>query len=658
MAEQLNDRRLAKERRGGGCGSCWTGTLVIPFMRRDIRRMRHAGDPLVRLTRSAVLAFILLMPALAVRPTVTLAQEGDAADEAPADQGDLRTPYTVEIVGVADDDLRAALRTRSRLVELQEQPPATVLGVRRRAREDAERFVELLDSSGYYASSVRFEIDAEVSPAVVTLSVEPGPRYSLQSFEIDYIDREAAAAEGLPKGFAASGLEPGQPAEADAVLSAITEVVTTLKSSGHPYAKATGHTARVDHADRSMSVVAKIDAGPRAPFGAVTFTGVKSVEGDYLRRQVPWTVGDTYDQEQVRTLQRRLLETGLFETVVAEPADALDADGGVPVIVTVTEAEHRSVGFGVNYSSSLGPGATAFWEHRNLFGGDEDLRTELALSAPEQSAEVSYREPDFLLREQDLEASLRIASEDVNAYQRDSAVAFVGVERPFWEHWRIGGGVSGEIAQISNGADDEVAQLLGLPLTAVRDTTDSLLDPRHGTRLNIAVTPYTGVYGDPVTFVRARVEGRAYVPLDDDADTVLAGRLAYGTIVGAGESGVPQDKRFYVGGGGSLRGYGYQMASPMLPGNEPAGGESMVEAALELRVKVTQDIGIAPFVEAGRAYSEATPDLAEELFYGAGLGVRYYSPVGPIRADIAFPINPRRDVDDLFQFYISLGQAF
>lgn len=619
--------------------------------------MRHPGDPFVRQIRPAVLALAVFTPLL-VTPVAASAQEDDEAGATPVDQADLRTPYTVEVEGVEDDDLRDALRARSRLIELQEQPPATILGVRRRAREDAERFVTLLESSGYYASTVRFEIDSEVTPTVVTLSVEPGPRYTLQSFEIEYADAGTAAAESLPQGFAATGLEKGRPAEADAVLAAITAVVTELKRSGHPYAKATGHTARVDHSDRSMSVTAKIDAGPEAPFGQVTFEGLDRVERSYLRRQVPWTAGDTYDQEQIRTLQRRLLETGLFETVIVEPADALDADGRVPVTVTVTEAEHRSIGFGVNYSSSLGPGATAFWEHRNLLGGDEDLRTELALSAPEQSFEVSYLEPDFFIREQDLTASFRIASEDVNAYQRDSAVAFVGIERPFWEHWRIGGGISGELAQISNGADDEVAQLLGLPLTAVRDTTDSILDPREGTRLNIAVTPYTGTYGDAVTFVRARVEGRAYLPLDDDANTVLAGRVAYGTILGAGDTGVPQDKRFYVGGGGSLRGYGYQMASPMLPGNEPRGGQSMVEAALELRVKVTEDIGVAPFLEAGRAYSDARPDLTEELFWGAGLGVRYYSPVGPIRADIAFPINPRRDVDDLFQFYISLGQAF
>jgi translocation and assembly module TamA len=179
-----------------------------------------------------------------------------------------------------------------------------------------------------------------------------------------------------------------------------------------------------------------------------------------------------------------------------------------------------------------------------------------------------------------------------------------------------------------------------------------------GSPLDFGITPYVGVYDGPITFTRTMAEGRVYQSLTDDGWTVLAGRVAVGAIFGAGARDIPPDKRFYSGGGGSLRGYGYQLATDVDANGDPIGGKSMFEVGLELRRQVTETIGIVPFIEGGRAFSDQIPNPADNLFWGAGLGVRYYSPVGPIRFDVAVPLDRRPGVDDPYQIYISLGQAF
>jgi translocation and assembly module TamA len=138
---------------------------------------------------------------------------------------------------------------------------------------------------------------------------------------------------------------------------------------------------------------------------------------------------------------------------------------------------------------------------------------------------------------------------------------------------------------------------------------------------------------------------------------VLAGRTAVGSIVGEPRSDIPANLRVYAGGGGSVRGFGYQLAGELDDDDKPIGGRSLVELGGEVRVRITESIGVVAFVDAGTVYSSATPDFSETLRVGAGPGLRYFSPIGPLRLDVGFPLNPR-DSDDTWQLYISIGQAF
>lgn len=578
-----------------------------------------------------------------------------ARDAADAAEG---VPYQVVIQGAENAALRAALLEASRLVELQDDPPVTVRGLQRRAEQDAERLARVLRSRGHYAGTVQAEVDADVEPARVTLRVEPGPVYTLSAFEIEYRNPAVADAVGAPRGMENVGLEQGQPARAEAVLEAVESVPEQLSNIGYPFARVEDYTATVDHAERTMRVVVEVDAGERAVFGVTSIEGLETVEQEYVRMRIPWTVGVLYDRRALQQMRRNLLETGLFRSVDVEPAETVTEAGTLPIDVEVEEADHRSLGASIRYSSSIGPAAGIFWEHRNLLGRNEDFRAELEASQLAQTFEVNFLRPDFLRLDQQFAANAAVAHEEFEAYDRDSIVAEVDLIRPLTETWTVSAGALAEYAVIADEQGETRSTLVGLPFSARRDTTESVLDPREGTRLNFFVTPFTGDYQGPVTFLRNLAETIVYVPLTEDRARVLAGRLALGSILGASRTEIPADKRFYAGGGGSVRGYGFQKAGELDAQNDPLGGQSLFEVGLELRYRITETIGLVPFIEGGRAFLDEVPDPTKRLFWGVGLGVRYFSPVGPVRFDVALPVDPRDDIDDAYQIYISLGQAF
>jgi len=578
--------------------------------------------------------------------------------EAPPVEGP-RIPYEVTIAGVDDGDLREALDDASRLRQLADDAPASILALRRRATDDADRLGRVLRSRGHYAAKVEPVIDQDVDPVRVTLTVDPGPIYGIVEFNVEYVDPPPPADADVPRDLAALELEQGQPARAEDVLAAVAKVGETLRNQGYPFGRTVGHTARVDHADRTMRVTVQAESGPPAVFGSTSFTGLTSVEESYLQRQITFHEGERFDQREIQELRRTLLGTGLFQAVSITPAEAVDADGTLPLTVEVEEADHRSIGVGARYSSSLGLGANVFWEHRNLFNRDEDFRAELDVSERAQTLGADFTKPTFLGRRgQFLRGNAEAAQEEFEAYDRTGILAQVSIERSLSPTWTASIGTGVEYAKITDSKETHRSMLWGVPLRAWRDATDSRLDPREGSRLDFGITPYVGSYDGPVMFTRNIAEGRLYYPLTDDGWTVLAGRVAVGAIAGSERDDIPPDKRFYSGGGGSLRGYGYQLATDVDANGSPIGGKSLFEIGLELRRKITQTLGVVPFIEGGRAFSDQMPNPADDLFWGVGLGARYYSPVGPIRFDVAVPLDRRPGVDDPYQIYISLGQAF
>ncbi|WP_404384151.1 autotransporter assembly complex family protein [Caenispirillum salinarum] len=585
-------------------------------------------------------------------------EEGQSPDDlpVPGDYGDI--PYEVTITGADEGDLEDAMEDVGLLFRLQEEPPGTILGLRRRLDSDIDKFREVLRSQGYYRGEVSGRIEREADPVRVIVEVEPGPRYTIDAFAVHY--RDQPPPQGAPLSLADVPLERGDPADADAILEVVDDLPRTLKVRGYPFAEVVDTRYTVNHDQIVLRADVGMNTGPAGRFGTLSVSGLEDVKEDYLHDLAPWEPGDQWDEDKLDAYRAALLSTGLFRSLRLSHPDQLAEDGTLPIDIEAVEAKHRTLGAGLHYSSDLGLGVTAFWEHRNYFGRDEDVRVELDLSQKNQELTSTFLKPAFLRPDQSLVAEATLQNEETEAFDRLGFDVSAGIKRSIGELWTVSGGGSLEIAQITENDEAERTILLaGLPLTALRDSTDNPLDPTEGSRLGMSFTPYAGTAdGAFVAFARSEVTGSAYYsPLESDR-LILAARAGFGTIVGEDLAVIPADKRFYTGGGGTVRGFGYQLIGPLDENDNPTGGRSKLELGLEARIKVTESIGVVPFVDAGQVFGTQFPDFSREIRYAGGLGLRYYTAIGPIRLDVAAPINPREDVDDAYQFYISIGQAF
>jgi len=578
------------------------------------------------------------------------------------------TPYQVRLTGVGDDALQELLQSSAGLFQLQGQPPPSVVGIRRRAEGDREQLQAVLRAEGYYDGGVSFSLDSEARPVRVTLTVTPGPRYRLGHIAV--LAEEHQLLPGGPVDPASLGLTPGNPGRAAAVNEARGRLVTLLNSRGFAFAHLADQRAEIDRSAKTLDVTFVVATGPAARFGLVRLEGLSEVDENLVRGRIPWQVGDPYRPLLVEQARTAISALGAFNSVQVILADQAASDGTVPVTIRLEERKRRFIGAGVNYSTSEGVGGKVYWGHRNLFGGAEQLRLSLEtarlgphtvtgsnLDRTDEKATAELRKPDFLAPDQSLLVSAAALTEHPKAYDRDAVLGSVQVERKLERRLTVAGGVSGEQSRLRESSQSTAGLTLGLPLNATFDDTDSLLDPTSGYRLTAAFTPYYRLGDVSNGFALTRVGGSAYYDVSRDGWAVLAARWGMGLIANGARQAIPADKRFYAGGGGSVRGYAYQKAGPLDASGNPLGGKSLVEFGSELRFKVTDSIGLVPFLDGGTVYPGAVPDLSTPLFFGAGLGARYFTDFGPLRLDLGVPLE-RRSADAAWQLYLSLGQAF
>jgi translocation and assembly module TamA len=576
------------------------------------------------------------------------------AQDAAADAGD-RLEYEVAFEGVGEGELLDLLREASRLVALRAKPPASLAALEKRASADLERLDTVLRSESHYAGKISYVVDAKATPVLATVRVEPGPAYRLREFEIRYGAERPDA--DRPRRMTELGLKPGMKARAPAIRDAERELLQLLGRRGFPFAEIGDRRIVVDHDARTMSVTLTVASGPLASFGPASVAGAERVDPAYVLMLLTWREGERFDQSKVDASLDKLRGSNLFTGVDIAPDGRPAADGPVPMKVTLQERPPRSIGGGVSWSTTDGVLGEVFWEHRNLGGRNETVRLTAKAGEIEQGASANLSKPNYLRRDQTGRLGLEAAREDTEAYVQKGVGGSAGLDREFDRFWRGSAGVALEYLDIRENDSDEFL-VLSLPVGLTRDARDSILDPTRGSRLDLTLSPSLGTLDHQVGYLTLGAAVAAYWPIDAKARFVLAGRLAWGTIVGAPSDDIPASKRLYAGGGGSVRGYGFQLLGPLDAGNDPIGGRSRIESSLEMRIKLTEEIGIVPFVDGGSVRRTSYPDPSREFRIAAGLGVRYYTRFAPLRLDIAFPLDRRDGVDDAFQFYVSIGQAF
>jgi translocation and assembly module TamA len=384
----------------------------------------------------------------------------------------------------------------------------------------------------------------------------------------------------------------------------------------------------------------------------------------WINRLETWKPGEVYDPEDVAELERRLLDTGVYEAVTVSLAtpEKATAEGWRPIIVSLTDRERRTIELGASYSTTDGVGLEGRWTRYNVLGRADTLAAVGRLSNIDSALGMELKLPHWRRPQQTLQLSAQAYRELTDAYNQTG----VGVEAELQRRFRKTSFLTLG-ATLDYGRTDELQTrtlnplgrdlLIAAALAVISlDRSDDPLNPRRGWRVEGRVEP-TVLVGEGVRpYVKVQAQGSAYFPFGEKARTVVATRLKMGSMIAGVIPDIPASRRFYAGGGGSVRGYSYQAVGPRLADNTPQGGASLLEASLELRQQLTRRWSVVGFVDAGAVGTDQFP-TGKDLSAGAGLGVRYDLGFGPIRADVAVPLD-KRTGDPAFQVYLSIGQSF
>lgn len=581
--------------------------------------------------------------------------------------------YTVDISGTESSQLDAALRASSQLIALRGAGPIPPSALIARAREDVPRLQTALESFGYYQNKVGVTIeglqtDAPELPAhldsipagtnaAVKINVTPGPLYRIGRIALD---------GNVPAQHrAALGLRSGDPAVAATVLDARTRLLSALEEDGYALAKVDGPNATANDKNHTIDVTFKVDTGPRVEIGEIGFNGLKDVHESFARGALTIHSGELYRPSRIESARQALAGLGVFSGVSVRAPDHLSADGRIPLVFDVQERARHAVTISGSYSTDLGITLATTWSHRNLFGNGEQLNlTAAGTGLGNASAGLGYNllaqyiQPQFLQTDQVLEFDVSGVKQNLDAYDQVAETVASFVRRKFSRLWSGSAGLSVTHDQITQEGVTTLYELISLPLAVTYDSTgitDGLHDPLSGLRATWSLTPTHAFGGGNATFLLNQISASTYFDLTDDGRSVIALRGLTATIVGASTFDLPPDQRLYAGGSATVRGYAYQSLGPQFPDHTPQGAKSVDAGTVEFRQRIGGDWGAAVFVDAGQAGSGGP--LTGKVFAGAGVGARYYTAIGAVRADVAVPLV-RLPGSGSFQVYIGLGQAF
>ncbi|WP_390901799.1 BamA/TamA family outer membrane protein [Sphingomonas alpina] len=571
--------------------------------------------------------------------------------------------YDTQVNGLDDLDLTGQFNALSALKEGGGKA-ANATMVSARAREDEALAVRLMKSRGYYDGTAISTIESVPNSGNVKaiIGATPGKLYKLGSIAIEAgpVTPPDLLARELP-------LRVGDPIEADRVQGAEANLSLKLPQQGYPFVTLGQRDILLDDANWTGAYTLPVDTGPRSSFGSYSTEGKMAFDAAHVGVLARFKPGELYDNRKVDDLRDALVATGLFSTVSVEPVrtgkPGPDGTEAVDLLVRQQAGPPRSIGATAGYSTGQGFRLEGSFTHRNMWKPEGALILSAVAGTQEQGLGATFRRSNAGKRDRtvSLTASANHSNYDAfNAFTGTLAGRISYDSTPIWQKkftYAYGFELIGTNESVYDFSRLEKRRatygILALPAQAQFDTSDDLLNPTKGYRLKLSLSPETSVRGGVRPYARVLIEGSIYQHVSDSI--VLAGRLRAGSIPGVDRDDLAPSRRYYGGGGGSVRGYGYQRLGPFDPNGDPVGGRSLNEFSLEARYRFG-NFGIVPFIDGGNAYESVLPK-GSDLRYGAGIGGRFYTNFGPLRVDVATPLNPRPG-DGKVALYISIGQAF
>lgn len=518
-------------------------------------------------------------------------------------------------------------------------------------------------------------VDLDLTPV---LKIETGPVFAFGQSKIDFLTEENTPVSDTEKDRIISAISRpsvdltklmnlpiGEPAQAARVVAAELRVLNRLTSNGYPDTVIEPRKAVIDHDTSQMTLTFKIKTGQKTHFGEIIQTGTYLRKG-WPRMVAPFKSGDTFSDVKLNRLSSRVIGTGAFDgvTAVLDKDGVENTDGTITrnVLLNIEQDAKNTISGEIGYSTSDGSGISLSYQRRNYVGYAQTLTLTSNIKTNLIDAGAQYYIPFFSRADRELNISGEIARENSDDFRGERVTSEAQITQKFSRKFKASIGLVLEASQFKEEIDDQEktrAYLVQGQAIATYDTRNSLLNAVKGVLVEGSVLPTYNFGENPGVFTVFESNVSHYRRATDSI--VLAGRAKVGTIIGAGIDSVPLNRRFYGGGGGSVRGYSFQSISPEDSTGERIGGRSIFETSAEVRYRAPESVlngslGFVGFIDAATVSAEDYPDF-ERVLVGAGVGIRYFTSFAPLRADIAFPLNPR-DGDNAFQIYISLGQSF
>lgn len=560
------------------------------------------------------------------------------------------------------------LRAASGLVAAQKQKVTDPQDLLAKARAEYGGLLSALYARGYYSAVIHVRIDgqeaAEISPldapgsiGRIEVSIETGPKFTFSRAEI------APLAEGtvIPKTFAT-----GQVAESGVILEAVGAGIDGWRAKGNAKAAVADQSVTADHARSALAAQIRLAPGPKLRFGQLAVQGAERMRPERVRAIAGLPEGKVYNPDDVKRAAERLRRSGVFRSATLTEAEQVRAPDLLDMTATVIEAPRRHYSFGAAVASGDGASLTGEWYHRNLFGGAERLTVDGSIlnigaaSGIDYNFGIGYSRPATFTPDTALGLKFDLGRLDELDYKADTLGLTAELTHVFSDSLTGSAGLGYEYSRVTDPQGEKVFRRLTLPLGLIWDRRDSTTDATRGFYIDATAKPFLG-FGITDSGARLTLDARGYKAVDQDRRFVMAARLQAGAIVGASLMGTPRDDLFYSGGGGTVRGQPYQslgvnVLRDLSSNTFRTGGTYFLGGSIEARAKLTDSLGLVGFVDVGQIGVNGFFNSLSDWHAGAGLGVRYATPVGPIRLDLAVPVGGKTGAG--LQVYLGLGQAF
>ncbi|MFU8777093.1 MAG: autotransporter assembly complex protein TamA [Roseovarius sp.] len=568
----------------------------------------------------------------------------------------------------AAEGFTGRLRSASLAITTAAQGEATAQDLLAAAQADYGRLIGVLYAEGFYGSVIRIRVDGQEAASIpplrapteikqIDITVERNAPFLFSTARVTPLAPETR----LPAEFAT-----GNRAKGDLIGEATRSSIAAWRAAGHAKALVAEQTLVADHAQSTLYADITLAPGPRLHFGTLLLaeeSRESRVRPERIRAIAGLPTGRKFSPDELDQAATRLRRTGAFRSVVMIEADTPNPDGGLDITARVTDARPRRIGFGGELASLEGLTLSGFWLHRNFFGGAERLRIDAMIGGiggdsggEDYRLGARYDRPAIFHPDTGLFLVARIEGNDEPDYTETKIEIGGGFTRIFSNDLSGEAGITYRYSDIDDDLGQRKLQHLLFPASLAWDRRNDPLNATSGHFVGVALTPFFGLDAKSGDGARIFADARQFLSFGAGDRYTLAGRAQIGSVAGASIGEVPADMLFYSGGAGTVRGQDYQSLGVDLAPGVTVGGRAFAGFSGEFRALVTDKVQAVAFADTGFVGQDALGTGRGRWHSGAGIGARYFTPVGPIRVDIATPLGD--NVGEDLELYIGIGQAF